>query len=39
MAKQARQGPHQGQPLYTAGKALSEAKGAMVLRNLWPKKK
>ena len=31
MAKQARQAPHQGQPLYTAGKALSEAKGAMVL--------
>ncbi len=31
MSNQAIEGPHQGQPVYSAGKALSEAKGAMVL--------
>lgn len=31
MTHQVTQGPHQGQPVYSAGKALSEAKGAMVL--------
>ena len=27
----ATQGVHQGQPVYTAGKALTEAKGALIL--------
>src|SRR5262245_39528230 len=33
MSKQAQtiQGPHQGQPVYTAGKPLAEAKAAMIL--------
>ena len=31
MSHQAIKGPHQGQAVYSAGKALSEAKGAMVL--------